>query len=132
AHYFMNNAFLEENQIIKNADKLEGIPGVIVHGRYDMVCPLDNAFALHKVWPDAELQIIREAGHASREVGIVDALIRATDAMDLKLTPETDHLASQVSTLRSIKARRLTSRRPSLFPVMLTMHCEQASPGPGH
>lgn len=93
AHYFMNNAFLEENQIIKNADKLEGIPGVIVHGRYDMVCPLDNTFALHKVWPDAELQIIREAGHASREVGIVDALIRATDAMARKLRPETDHLA---------------------------------------
>src|SRR5690606_4536327 len=93
AHYFMNHAFLTDDQILRNADKLDGIPGVIVHGRYDMVCPLDNAFALQKVWPDAELQIIRDAGHASRELGIVDALIRATDAMAKRLRNDDDHFA---------------------------------------
>ena len=93
SHYFMNNAFLSEDQIVRNADKLQGIPGVIIHGRYDMVCPVDNAFALSKAWPDAELQIIREAGHASRETGIVDALIRATDALARKLRHESDNLA---------------------------------------
>ena len=92
-HYFMNRAFLEPGQILANAHRLANIPGIIVHGRYDVICPLDNAFALHKVWPDAELQIIREAGHASREVGIVDALIRATDAMARKLRHDSGHLA---------------------------------------
>lgn len=93
AYYFVNRAFLAEDQILRNADKLEGIPGVIVHGRYDMVCPIDNAFALHKAWPDSQLQIIREAGHASRELGIVDALIRATDEMARRLQPEEDYSA---------------------------------------
>ena len=81
AHYFMHNSFLEPNQILNNAKKLEGIPGVIVHGRYDMVCPLDNAQALHHLWHDSELHIIRDAGHASREPSTVDALVRATRAM---------------------------------------------------
>jgi len=81
AHYFINHTFMEEDQILRNADKLAGIPGVIVHGRYDVICPLDNAYALHNAWPGSELIIIREAGHASREPGIVDALVRATDEM---------------------------------------------------
>ncbi|HEY7886263.1 MAG TPA: prolyl aminopeptidase [Cellvibrionaceae bacterium] len=93
AHYFVHKAFLEEDQIVNNATRLAGIPGVIVHGRYDMVCPLENAFALQKAWPEAELQIIRDAGHASREAGIVDALVRATDNMARKLRHETDQLA---------------------------------------
>jgi proline iminopeptidase len=81
AHFFVNDAFIEDNQILRNAKKLEGIPGIIVHGRYDMVCPLDNAFALHQVWHDSELHIVRDAGHASREPSITDALIRATRDM---------------------------------------------------
>jgi proline iminopeptidase len=93
AHYFMNNAFLEENQILRDAHKLAGIPGMIVHGRYDVICPLDNAYALHKAWPGSELQIIREAGHASREPGIVDALIRATDDLAKKILHTSDRLA---------------------------------------
>lgn len=80
-HYFVNNAFLEPNQIINNADQLKDIPGVIVHGRYDMVCPAKNAYDLHKAWPDSELHMVREAGHVATEPGIVDALIRATDDM---------------------------------------------------
>lgn len=81
AHYFSHRIFLEENQILNNVERLAGIPGIIVHGRYDMVCPLDNATALHRGWPDSELYIIREAGHSALEPGNTDALIRATEAM---------------------------------------------------
>jgi len=88
AHYFVNKAFLEDNQILNHAKNLEGIPGVIVHGRYDMVCPLDNAFALHSHWPDSELHIVRDAGHASREPSITDALIRATRDMSRRFEGE--------------------------------------------
>ena len=84
-HYFINQAFLQENQILQNADKLKGIPGIVVHGRYDMVCPVDQAFALHSAWPEARLEIIRDAGHASSEPGTLDALVRATDEMAHKL-----------------------------------------------
>ena len=93
AHYFVNNSFLEENQILRDAYRLEGIPGVIVHGRYDVICPFDNAYLLHKAWPGSELNIIREAGHASREAGIVDALIRATNEMARELGKRPDQLA---------------------------------------
>ncbi len=92
-HYFMNKAFIEPNQIVNNAEKLEGIPGIIIHGRYDMVCPLDNAFQLYNAWPDSELQIIRDAGHSSHEPSIVDALIKATNAMALLISGEGDHLS---------------------------------------
>ncbi len=92
-HYFANRCFIDENQIIANADKLAGIPGVIVHGRYDVVCPVENAFALHRVWHDAELHIIRDAGHASREPSIVDALVRATRAMAVRFGDDDPHLA---------------------------------------
>lgn len=81
AHYFVNEAFIEKDQILREADKLKGIPGIIVHGRYDMVCPLDNAHALQKVWHDAALYIVRDAGHSANESGNIDALIRATRDM---------------------------------------------------
>lgn len=90
AHYFINNAFMEPDQIIKNAHRLAGIPGFIIHGRYDMVCPLDNATDLHEVWPDAELHIIRDAGHSSHEPSIVDALIKTTNAMAKMLGDDGD------------------------------------------
>jgi len=78
AHYFLNDAFLEEDQLLRNAARLADIPGFIIHGRYDMICPVDNAFALHAAWPGSELQIIRDAGHSAAEPGITDALVRAT------------------------------------------------------
>ncbi|MFL0810927.1 MAG: prolyl aminopeptidase [Agarilytica sp.] len=93
AHYFMNNAFIEQDQIIKNAEKLEGIPGIIIHGRYDVVCPLENAFRLYNAWQDSELQIIRDAGHSSHEPSIIDALVRATDEMARRLGSDGDHLS---------------------------------------
>jgi proline iminopeptidase len=58
---------------------LKGIPGVIVHGRYDVVCPVENAWDLHVAWPEAELHIIPDAGHSALEPGITDALVRAMD-----------------------------------------------------
>ncbi|VUD53946.1 Proline iminopeptidase [Thalassocella blandensis] len=93
AHFFVNKSFIEPNQILNNMDKLEGIPGIIIHGRYDMVCPLENAHQLYKAWPDSELQIIRDAGHSSREPGIIDALTKATKAMALLLAGEGDQLS---------------------------------------
>lgn len=78
-HYFQNRIFLEADQLLKQADRLRGIPGVIVHGRYDIVCPIDQAFALHRVWPEADLQVIPDAGHAVSEPGIAAALVAATD-----------------------------------------------------
>ncbi len=87
AHFFVNDCFIRENQIIEDAGLLAGIPGVIVHGRYDAVCPLDNAFALHQAWPESELHIIRDAGHVASEPGITDALVRATRRMAQRFRP---------------------------------------------
>jgi len=84
-HYFMNNSFLEPDQILAHADRLKGIPGVIVHGRYDVVCPVEQAFALHQAWPESQLEVIADAGHSATEPGIVDALVRATDAFAERL-----------------------------------------------
>ena len=90
AHYFVNKAFIEPDQIIRDADKLANIPGIIIHGRYDMVCPLDGATALHTAWPSAELHIIRDAGHSSHEPSICDALVKATNDMAERLSGEGD------------------------------------------
>ncbi len=84
-HYFINNAFLEEDQLLRDMHRIAHIPGVIVHGRYDVVCPLDNAWALHQAWPNSELNIIRDAGHAAAEAGITDALVRATGQIARRL-----------------------------------------------
>ena len=77
-HYFMHDSFLRPDQIIEDAWRLQKIPGVIVHGRYDMVCPLEQAWELHRAWPQARLEVIADAGHSATEPGIVDALVTAT------------------------------------------------------
>ena len=79
-HYFVHDAWLEDGQLLRDAHKLHGIPGVIVHGRYDMPCPARYAWALHKAWPEAEFHLIEGAGHAYSESGILDQLLRATDS----------------------------------------------------
>lgn len=84
-HYFVNNAFLEPNQLLNNMPKIAHLPGIIVHGRYDVICPLENAWELHQAWPNSELQIIRDAGHAASEVGTTDALVRAADQIAHRL-----------------------------------------------
>ncbi len=82
-HYFMNSSFFKtDNFLIESIGKIreKKIPGVIIHGRYDVVCPVENAWELHKAWPEAKLEIIKDAGHAASEAGITDALVRATDS----------------------------------------------------
>jgi proline iminopeptidase len=79
-HYFMHNAFFETgNYLIENVGKIRHIPAVIVQGRYDVVCPLTSAWDLHRAWPEAELQIIPDAGHSALEPGTRSALVEATD-----------------------------------------------------
>ena len=85
AHYFAHDTFLEPNQILARADRLRDIPGVIVHGRYDIVCPVANAWELHRAWPRASLEIVGDAGHSAAEPGIAAVLRRATDAMRQRL-----------------------------------------------
>jgi proline iminopeptidase len=78
AHYFKNDIFLPENALLENAHRLRGIPGVIVQGRYDMVCPSVSAHELHLAWPQAEYRIVPDAGHSVWEPGILGELIDAT------------------------------------------------------
>jgi len=81
AHYFAHDTFLKADQLLQDAKRLHEIPGVIVHGRYDIVCPFANAWDLHRAWPAAALEVVPDAGHSAAEPGIAAALIRATDAM---------------------------------------------------
>jgi proline iminopeptidase len=81
AHYFAHDAFLKPDQILRDARRLHDIPGIIVHGRYDVVCPVQNAWELARAWPGARLEIIPEAGHSAFEPGTVNALVKATNEM---------------------------------------------------
>jgi proline iminopeptidase len=80
-HYFRHDSFLAPDQLLRDADRLSGIPGFIVHGRYDVVCPVEQAVALHRVWPQAELRIVPDAGHSAAEPAIACELVAATDAL---------------------------------------------------
>ena len=83
-HFFHNGGFFtEDGWLLNNADKLRKIPGWIAQGRFDVVTPLESAWKLKKAWPAARLDIVWDAGHASTEPGIIDALVRATDAAAL-------------------------------------------------
>ncbi|MES3036390.1 MAG: prolyl aminopeptidase, partial [Bdellovibrionota bacterium] len=86
-HYFINKTFFPtDNYLLENAKLLKDIPGVIVQGRYDMVCPPKSAWDLHQQWPKSELKIIPDAGHAASEPGNRSALVEATDAFRSKLS----------------------------------------------
>jgi proline iminopeptidase len=78
-HYFVNDAFLAPDQLLRDAHRIAHIPGVIVHGRYDLICPLRSAWELHRAWPGADLKVIPDAGHSAFEPGIRRALVEATD-----------------------------------------------------
>lgn len=81
-HYFINNAFFDaKTDILNNIDKIRHIPTSIIHGRYDVVCPVKNAWDLHKAFPEAELKIIPDAGHSFDEIGILHALIEASEKL---------------------------------------------------
>jgi proline iminopeptidase len=79
-HYFVNAGFFErETQLLDEVHRIRHIPTVIVQGRYDVVCPMETAWALHRAFPEAELRVVPDAGHAAMEPGILDELVRATD-----------------------------------------------------
>lgn len=78
-HYFVHSGWLEEGQLIRDAHKLAGIPGVIVQGRYDVATPAKTAWDLHRAWPQADFRLVDDAGHAFNEPGILAELLAATD-----------------------------------------------------
>jgi proline iminopeptidase len=80
AHYFFNKGFLtSDDQLLAGAEKIRHIPGVIVHGRYDVVTPARNAWDLKQAWPEADLRIVPDAGHAMTEAGIVHEIVEAAE-----------------------------------------------------
>ncbi|OGB28247.1 MAG: prolyl aminopeptidase [Burkholderiales bacterium RIFCSPLOWO2_12_FULL_61_40] len=79
AHYFLHQAFLTDDQLIRNVGRIQHLPAAIVQGRYDVVCPPTSAWRLHQAWPSATFQMIDDAGHAAFEPGIAAALVAATD-----------------------------------------------------
>ena len=81
AKFFLENFFLEENELLNNVDKLAGIPGIIVQGRHDICTPPGAAWTLKKAWPETEFWIVHDAGHSAGEPGIIDGLVRATDKL---------------------------------------------------
>jgi proline iminopeptidase len=79
AHYFVNGGFLRrDDQLLRDVRRIRHIPGVIVQGRYDVVCPMRSAWDLHRAWPEAKLVVVPDAGHSMHEPGIQRALIRET------------------------------------------------------
>ena len=80
-HYFVNNLFMEEDALLKGIDKIRDLPGIIIQGRYDMVCPITTANALHEAWPEAEYVVVPDAGHSAMEPGIRAALVRAAERL---------------------------------------------------
>lgn len=77
AHYFVQDSFMTENQLLRNAGKLDGIPGIIVQGRYDLLCPPETSQALAKAWPSSEIRVVEEAGHSLYDAGVRDAVMKS-------------------------------------------------------
>ena len=78
-HYFRHNAWLEDGQLLRDAARLTGIPGVLIHGRLDISSPIETAWELARAWPGSELVIVERSGHSSAEPGMVEAIVAATD-----------------------------------------------------
>ncbi len=79
-HYFVNRGFLgRDGQLLEDVGKIRSIPGCIVQGRYDVVCPARSAWDLHRAWPEAELRLVPDAGHSAFEAGTIHELVTATD-----------------------------------------------------
>ena len=78
-HYFAHGAWLEGREILANVDGIRHIPTILVHGRYDLVCPLKSAWDLHRAWPESELRIVEAAGHIAQDM--TAALVAAAKAL---------------------------------------------------
>jgi proline iminopeptidase len=85
AHYFTNDIFLPQNSLLDNIDRIRNIPGVIVQGRYDAVCPIVSADDVHRAWPEAEYIIVPDSGHSAWEPGICAELVRATEKFKTRI-----------------------------------------------
>ncbi len=81
AHYFQNDCFMKPGQLLENAGRLGGIPGVVVQGRYDLLCPPSTAHALLAAWPDAQLRMVETAGHSLYDPGVRDAVVAAIEEL---------------------------------------------------
>ncbi len=92
-HYAKHRYFLKPDEVLERMSALTGIPGILVHGRYDMVSPLANAFAVQSKWLDSEILIVRGAGHVATEAPTVDALIHATRQMHRQITRQPPDVA---------------------------------------
>ncbi|MCK1714942.1 MULTISPECIES: prolyl aminopeptidase [unclassified Bradyrhizobium] len=77
AHYFVNDSFMSEHQLLRNVGRLASIPGIIIQGRYDLLCPPETSQALAQVWPDSEIRIVEEAGHSLYDAGVRDAVMKS-------------------------------------------------------
>jgi len=86
-HFALNECFIADNPILNNLDQIRNIPTIIIHGRYDIVCPIQQTWQLHQAWPDAELNIVPMAGHAAGEPALVEALITATRKIAKAIQP---------------------------------------------
>jgi proline iminopeptidase len=86
AHYFQNDCFMRPGQLLAEASGLNGIPGIIVQGRYDLLCPPATSHALAQAWPDAEIRIVEGAGHSLYDPGVRDAMMRAVADLASKIT----------------------------------------------
>ncbi len=85
AHYFVNHLFLEEGELLARVDRIRRLPGIIVQGRYDVVCPPLSAFELHQAWPESELVLVPDAGHAAWEPGTARALVQAMEKIKARI-----------------------------------------------
>lgn len=81
AHYFQNDCFMKPGQLLENAGRLMGIPGVVVQGRYDLLCPPSTAHALLATWSDARLRMVETAGHSLYDPGVRDAVVAAIEEL---------------------------------------------------
>ena len=81
AHYFQNNCFMKPGQLLENAGRLQGIPGIVVQGRYDLLCPPSTAHALLKAWPGAKLRTVETAGHSLYDPGVRHAVVAAIEEL---------------------------------------------------
>ena len=89
AHYFLNDIFLSENALLNEVDRIRHLPGVIIQGRYDMVCPPRTADILANAWPEADYILVQEAGHSALDPGILSALVTAMEEGKNRFVPKT-------------------------------------------
>jgi proline iminopeptidase len=86
AHYFQNDCFMKPGQLLAEAGKLARLPGIIVQGRYDLLCPPATSHALGAVWPDCEIRFVEGAGHSLYDAGVRDAVMKAIADLASRIT----------------------------------------------